>query len=299
MLYTEKGTVENFIIQELQNLGWKYVDPQSMNSMRKEDFEEPLILEELRSSIKRINKSVEFTDTDLNFIVISLRTIPANIEGIRVFLDRLRNGLLVPLKKENKEKVIKLVDFENIENNEFIVTNQFRVEGLKGNIRADIVLFVNGIPLVLIECKNPTAEVDWTDAYRQIKDYEEKVPDLFKYVQFSIATDGIKNYYFPNAFNEEGKDFLNLWKDPYPFRKNEFKNDMLKITVYGLLSKQNLLDLIENFIFVRKEKGTSTKIMARYMQFRAANKIFQRVINTLRGKEKKKFGLIWHWLGAG
>lgn len=300
MLYTERGTVENFILQELQKLGWKYVPPSKMRLKRKEDFEEPLILETLKESLRRINKDVEFTDADLDFIIISLRTIPANIEGIRIFLDRLRNGLLVPLQKENKEKVIKLIDFENIENNEFIVTNQFRVEGLKGNIRADIVLFVNGIPLVLIECKNPTAEeVDWTDAYRQIKNYEEKVPDLFKYVQFSIATDGIKNYYFPNAFNEEGKDFLNLWKDPYPFKKSEFKNDMLKITVYGLLSKPNLLDLIENFIFIRKEKGTTTKIMARYMQFRAANKIFQRVINTLKKKDKKKFGLIWHWLGAG
>ncbi|MEM7818492.1 MAG: HsdR family type I site-specific deoxyribonuclease, partial [Candidatus Aenigmatarchaeota archaeon] len=296
----EKGTVEDFIIQELQKLGWKYIKPEEMKLRRKENYEEPLVLEDLKNALKNVNRDVEFTDADLDFIIISLRTIPSNIEGIRRFLDIFRNGLVVPIQKENKERVIKLIDLEKIENNEFIVTNQFKVEGSKGSIRADIVLLVNGIPLVLIECKNPTIErVDWTDAYKQIKRYEDQVPELFKYVQFSIATDGIKTYYFPNAFNEENKDFLSIWKDPYPFRKEDFKNDILKITIHGLLSKPNLLDLIENFTFIRKERDKSTKIMTRYMQYRASNKIFKRVINTLKKKENKKFGLIWHWQGSG
>jgi len=300
MLYTEKGTVEDFILQELQKLGWKYVEPNEMKLSRKEDFEEPLVIEELKNALRRVNSDVELTDADLDFIVVSLRTILASLDGIRRFLDIFRNGLVVPLRKEGKEKVIKIVDLENIENNGFIATNQFRVEGLKGTIRADIILLLNGIPLVLIECKNPTIEeVSWLDAYRQIKGYEEKAPDLFKYVQFSIATDGTKTYHFPNAYNEEEKDFLSIWKDPYPYKKEEFKDDTLKITVYGLLSKTNLLDIIENFTFIRKERDKFTKIMARYMQFRASNRIFQRVINTLRRREDKKFGLIWHWQGSG
>jgi type I restriction enzyme R subunit len=300
MLYTEKGTVEDFIIQELQKLGWKYVEPEEMKLKRKGDLEEPLVIEDLRNALRKVNGKIEFTDADLDFILVSLRTIPANLEGIRRFLDIFRNGLVVPLQKEGEERVIRLIDLENIENNEFVVTNQFKVEGLKGTIRADVVLLVNGIPLVVIECKNPTREeVDWTDAYKQIKRYEEQAPELFKYVQFSIATDGIKTYYFPNAFNEENKDFLSVWKDPYPFDASEFRDDILKITVYGLLSKPNLLDLIENFTFIRKERDKSTKVMARYQQFRASNRIFQRVINSLQGKEDKKFGLIWHWQGSG
>jgi type I restriction enzyme R subunit len=300
MLYTEKGTVEDFMIQGLQKLGWKYVKPEEMRLIRKENYEEPLVLENLKNALKRINPEVEFADADLDFIIISLRTIPSNIEGIRIFLDRFRNGLVVPIQKEGKERVIKLVDSGKIESNEFIVTNQFKVEGPKGSIRADIVLLVNGIPLVLIECKSSTEErVDWTDAYKQIKRYEEQAPELFKYVQFSIATDGMKTYYFPNGFNEESKDFLSVWKDPYPFKKEDFKDDILKITIHGLLSKPNLLDLIENFTFIRKERDKTAKIMTRYMQFRASNRIFQRVINTLRKKENRKFGLIWHWQGSG
>jgi type I restriction enzyme R subunit len=300
MSYTEKGTVEDFIIQELQKLGWKYINPKDMNQKRKENFEDPLVIEDLKNAIKRINTHVELSDADLDFVIISLRTVPSNIDGIRRFLDITRNGLVVPIEKEKKEAVLKLIDFQNLENNDFIVTNQFRAEGLKGNIRADIVLLVNGIPLALIECKGPVREeVTWLDAYRQIKGYEEKTPDLFKYVQFSIATDGEKTYYFPNAYNPEEKDHLSIWKDPYPYPKEKMKDDKLKITIYGLLSKPNFLDIIENFIFIRKERAKATKIMTRYMQYRATDRIYQRVTKTLTRKEDKKFGLIWHWQGSG
>lgn len=301
MIYTEKGTVEHFIIQELQKLGWRYIEPKEMNLRRRGDYEEPLVVEDLKQALKKINSGIELTDSDLSVVLTSLRTIPPNIEGIKRFLDILRNGLLVPLQKEKRERVLKLIDFVNIGNNEFIVTNQFKVEGIRTN-RADMVLLVNGIPLVLIECKNPTREeVSWKDAYDQIKRYEEEIPEIFKYVQFSIATDGISTYYLPNAYRtrDEERNFLSIWKDPYPFKKREFKDDLLKIAIYGLLSKPNLLNLIENFIFVRKERDKETKIMTRYMQYRASEKVFERVINTLQKKEDKKFGLIWHWQGSG
>ncbi len=300
MTYSEKGTVEDFIIQELKKLGWKYLTQKEIEAKRKDRLEEPLVLENLRESVRKLNPDIKFTDADLDFVAVSLRTIPSNLEGIRRVLDIFRNGLVVPIQKENKEKVIRLFDPENVDKNEFVVTNQFKLEGPNRNIRADIILLVNGIPLVCIECKSPTGEsVDWTTAYIQIKRYEREAPELFKYVQYSIATDGMKTKYFPNGFNEENKDFLSEWKDPYPFKVEEFKEDILKITIYGLLSKSNLLDLIENFTFIRKEIDKSTKIMTRYMQFRASEKIYRRVINTLGKNENSKFGLIWHWQGSG
>ena len=302
MTYSEKGTVEDFIIQELKKLGWKYLTQKEMEAKRKGRLDEPLVLEDLRESVRKLNPDIQFSDADLDFMAVSLRTIPSNLEGIRKFLDIFRNGMVVPIQKENKEKVVRLFDLArtHTDNNEFVVTNQFKLEGSKANIRADIVLLVNGIPLVCIECKSPTQEnVDWTTAYVQIKRYERETPELFKYVQYSIATDGIKTRYFPNGFNEENKDFLSEWKDPYPFKAEDFKDDILKITVYGLLSKPNLLDLIENFTFIRKETDKSTKIMTRYMQFRASEKIYRRVISTLGKRENSKFGLIWHWQGSG
>jgi len=297
MNITEKGAVEDFIIQELQKLDWKYIKPEEMNKRRNGDFEEPIVKEDLRRAIKRLNSEVEFTDGDIDFVLVSLRNIVPNIEGIEKFLDIMKNGLKIPLQKENKEHVIRPIDFDddNIEKNDFVVTNQFKL----GHIRADIVLLVNGIPLVLIECKNIASEKDWTDTYHDIKIYEEEVSELFKYVQFSIATDGIKTCYFPNCFADEGNDYISTWKDPFPLDRKDFNEDFLKITIYGLFIKRNFLNLIENFIFIKKEEGKQSKVMSRYVQFRASNKIFNRVINTLNGKRDEKFGLIWHWLGAG
>jgi len=300
MSYSEKGTVEDFIIQELQKLGWKFLNQKEMEAKRKGRLDEPLVLEDLRISIRKLNPDIDFTDADLDFVAVSLRTMPSNLEGIRRFLDIFRNGIVVPIQKENKEKVVGLFDLASTDNNEFVVTNQFKLEGSKANIRADIILLVNGIPLVCIECKSPTQEnVDWTTGYTKIKRYERDAPELFKYVQYSIATDGMKTKYFPNGFNDESTDFISEWKDPHPFKASEFKDDILKATVYGLLSRSNLLDLIENFTFIRKETDKSTKIMTRYMQFRATEKICKRVIQTLKGKENSKFGLIWHWQGSG
>ena len=300
MLYNEKGTVEDFIIQELRSpfLGWKYVEPQLMAERRKGDFEQPLVVDDLKNAVRKLNSCYELTDADLDYVITSLRAIPTTIEGIRVFLDKFRNGFVVPLQKEGKERLLRIVDLQNYGNNEFTVTRQFKVEGLKATIRADIVLLVNGIPLVLIECKSPTAEkADWTDAYRQIKRYENEAPEVFKYVQFSMATDGLKTRYFPNSFCEENKDHLSTWKDPYPY-SFEMKDDF-KFAVYGLLAKQHVLDFVENFIFVKKEMDKSTKIMTRYMQYRATSKVFERVKKTLGKEQDSKFGLIWHWQGSG
>ena len=122
MLYTKKGTIKIFIVQVLQKLGWKYVKPEEMILIRKENYEEPLVLENQRKALPIINREVEFTDADLDFTFMSLKIILSNINGIRTFLDRFRKGLVIPIKKKGKEKVVKLVDLENIESNEFIVT---------------------------------------------------------------------------------------------------------------------------------------------------------------------------------
>ncbi|MBC7330553.1 HsdR family type I site-specific deoxyribonuclease [bacterium] len=302
MPYTEKGTVEDFIVEELKKLRWRYAEPDEINQLREDNLSEPILTRSLKNAVQRLNPKFSFTESDLSYILSYLRNLPANIVGIKSFLDILKNGLLVPLEREKKEQVVKLLDFENIQNNEFIFTRQFTLEDLTGSIRADVLLFINGIPLVLIECKSPTREeVGWLDAYRQIKRYEYTTPELFKYVQFSIATDGIKTLYFPNSFAEESeeKDLLSEWKDPYPFEPTQFKDDYLKITIYGMLSPFNLLDLLENFLFIRQKEDRVSKVLARYQQFRASNKIFRRVIDTLTGKDDKKFGLIWHWQGSG
>ena len=113
MVYTERGTVEEFIIKELRGdkLSWTYVEPADMGERRGGDIEESLVVDDLKKAVERINNTIEFTDADLEFIVVSLRTIPITIDGIKKFLEILRNGLVVPIQKDNEEKVIRLFDF--------------------------------------------------------------------------------------------------------------------------------------------------------------------------------------------
>jgi Type I site-specific restriction-modification system, R (restriction) subunit and related helicases len=151
------------------------------------------------------------------------------------------------------------------------------------------MLYINGIPLVNIECKNPvSASESWHTAYKQIKGYESIVPELYKYVQIGIAAE-TQAVYFPTVpWQEDIKTYE--WK--------EEDKDSIDSTV-EMLSRNTILDIIQNFLFYRQERGNATKVITRYMQYRAANKMANRVIKNLSGKEDKNKGLIWHWQGSG
>ncbi|MGB2727104.1 MAG: HsdR family type I site-specific deoxyribonuclease [Halobacteriota archaeon] len=286
MPFTEKSTVENYIVGRLQEMGWEF---KKADELERESYEEPLLIKNLVRAIKRINKNLDLTDDDISYLINELKFKHANVEGIKSILWYLKNGVPKKLEKEKILRYVKLIDHENIENNEVIVTRQVTFESAEEKIIPDIVLYVNGIPLVVIECKSPVdPDVSWVDAYKQIKRYEREVPEVFKYVQFSFAAADTTKY-FPNVpWSEE--------THIYTWREKEF--DILESSLEMLL-KTTLLDLIRNFVFVREERGKATKVIARYMQYRAANQIVNRVLDNLEGKEEKNSGLIWHWQGSG
>ncbi|MCS7249483.1 MAG: HsdR family type I site-specific deoxyribonuclease [candidate division WOR-3 bacterium] len=181
-----------------------------------------------------------------------------------------------------------LFDYKNIDNNEFIFTNQFRFLG-KESIRLDIVLFINGIPVCNIECKNPyTNKGDYYSAYKQIKRYEKIAPELYKYIQVGIGYAEIVKYFPIVPFSDNVKQ--EVWK-----------KEGLNIydAIFDFLKPEMFLDILRNFIFIREFRSEITKVIGRYMQVRAVNKIYQRIIDNLEGKDYKNKGLIWHWQGSG
>lgn len=283
-IFSEKSTVEKYIVNRLQELGWKYIKCQELN---RESYEEPLLKKTIISSIKRIN-DVRLKSEDIKKILNKLEFESSGIEGIKKILRYLKEG--ISIKPEDKKELerIKLLD-DNPDKNEYIISNQVTFKTYSERIIPDIVLFVNGIPLVVIECKNPTdPTVSWETGYNQIKDYENKFPELFKYVQFSIAAEETARY-FPNLTGCEDIPV-------YEWKKESF--DVLEATL-EMLERDILIDLIKNFTFIREQRGKSSKIMPRYLQYRAANKIFNRVINNIKGDIDKNSGLIWHWQGSG
>jgi len=286
-IFTEKSTVENYIIEKLKEKGWRHVPGEQLE---REDYSEPLLISDLTRAIRKINRELELSEGDISRILAELRSKPASFEGTKYILRFLKQGIAIKLEKTRELKYVSLLDQENPENNEFVVSSQVRFESSLSVIRPDIVLFVNGIPLVVIECKNPTEpSASWETAYRQVKGYENTVPELFKYVQFSIAAE-VTARYFPNVPGQRETSCY-LWRE-------EGFEDELDATLQ-MLNRPTLIDLIVNFTFAREEHGVSTKVLPRFMQYQAANLIYSRVINNLEGKEEKNSGLVWHWQGSG
>ena len=284
MKFNEQYTVEKHIIKFLsQNLGYEYITPEKFALLRELE-NEYLINSHLAEAIKRINNITD--DTEVQSVIREIKKIDTN-EG---FLNMLRNGINLKDSETGKMRDYMIVDYDNPENNHFIVTNQFYFEGNLENIRPDILIFLNGVPIADIEAKSPTAStsVSYENAIGQIKRYERVAMKLYWPNCFNVATDGLKTVYATTYAPEQ---YFLQWKD----EKLEKKLDgQLEMTLTSLLEKKRLLDIVKNFIVFEQTKDGRVKKIARYQQLRATNKIVERV----QDREKRK-GLIWHTQGSG
>src|SRR3989344_2503301 len=269
--FNEKSVVEDYIVEQLQSKGWTFVPG---NALDRDNFEEPLLIRNLIKQVKAINP-IDLSDEDIKNLLNELRFKPSTQEGIKQILLYLKEGISIKIEKDKTLKRIRLFDYDNVQNNEFIVTRQ--AVYIRGNkqIRTDIFLYVNGIPLVDIECKNPASfSENWFDAYKQIKSYEQDIPELYKYVQIGVAAEQIAKYFPIIPWQEEVK--TSEWK--------VFEKDSIDSTI-ELFTPHQLLDIINNFLFYRIEFGEATKVLPRYMQYGAVNKVVSRVVNHIKGKE--------------
>jgi type I restriction enzyme R subunit len=205
---------------------------------------------------------------------------------------KLRGAYSRRLTGETRDRSITLFDFKRPERNHYHVVRQFRVAAQRPRI-ADVVVFVNGIPLVVIEAKSPlkaTARAE--EAFEQIKQYERDIPRLFAANAFNVLTDGIRTLYGATG---AAAQFYAPWPDAWPRQRQEFTDDLSK-DIWCLLEPSRLLDILAHFIVFENDPETGQKVkkVCRYQQFRAVNKAVTRVAE---GKLKK--GLIWHTQGSG
>ncbi len=284
MKFNEQYTVENHILKFLrEKLGYLYIPPEEFAELR--EFErEYIITDHLYDAISRIN-GIKRESALTRLIANQVKTADTNEN----FLNILRSGVNVKDPETNELKDFKIIDFENPENNSFVVTNQFYFEGNGENIRPDILIFINGIPVVDTEAKSPTAGgVSFEDGIGQIKRYEKHARNLFLPNCFNIATNGLKTVY--GATYAPKQSFF-VWRD------DELEKQLggnLEMTLLSLLEPSHLLDLIQNFIVFEKTDDGVIKKIARYQQVRATNKIYGRFAD-----DKDKRGLIWHTQGSG
>ena len=301
--------VEQPALDQLQQNGWSYKDGRELapdNSNIRSSLKEVVLTPNLEEAIKRINPWI--SEENLRKIVRDITVIQNStlIEANQFLWERLTQYFSVEqdLGKGRRGQTVKLIDFENIQNNEFLCVNQFKIKGPLQNIIPDIILFVNGLPLGVIECKSPyitdpmEAGINQLRRYANLRNPEnnEGCQKLFHYNQVMISShrDGARVGTISSPY-----EYYLEWKDPFPTEKSELGENpnSQQILIEGLLKPKQFLDIIQNFTIFEVEDGRTIKKIARYQQFRAVQKTISRL--KIPGDRKQKGGDIWHTQGSG
>jgi type I restriction enzyme, R subunit len=328
-----ESEIETLAIERLQTLGFDYVyapdiAPDSSNPER-ESFAEVLLLSRLRNAVARINPTLPPAALDEAIKTIQRISSPELLANNEAFHRLLTEGVNVSYQKDGNTRgdLVWLVDFENIDNNEFVVANQFTIIENNQNKRPDLILFVNGLPLVVVELKNAVDEnTTLTSAYRQIETYKKTITSLFTYNGFVVISDGLEA---KAGSISAGLSRFMAWKSADGKTEASKLVGQLETLINGMLNKATLLDLIRHFIVFEKSSKedaitkqisiSTVKKLAAYHQYYAVNAA---VVSTLRATSAssgvaqdpanyglgdvrsqpngdRKAGVVWHTQGSG
>lgn len=305
--------LEQNIIEILKEQGYKYIygpdiEPEKPNSERN-TFEDVVLVKRLKDNIDRLNPTLsESVKTEALKRILDIHTIDQTynnetfhsylVDGIKI--DNLQNGDMVG------DRVI-IVDFENPLNNEFLALNQFRVTYNGKNKRPDIILFVNGLPLVGIELKNPTDEkATLFSAYNQFQTYKKYIPQLYDYNSLLVVSDGIDAKY--GSLTSPWTRFM-TWKTKDGLKEDPNTEPQINTLVEGILNPQRLLEVIKDFtVFEKEEKYDeqtglkrieTVKKIAGYHQYYAVKKAVESTLEAAKDNGNGKAGVMWHTQGSG
>jgi len=297
-----ESDVEENVLAILESLGYEIIRGENEDYLPKgrlalrDDYKDVVLVERLREALRKINPSISEEAREQAIKQVLRSESQKLISDNESFHKMLVDGIDVPVKAEEGERFKKvwLFDFEGkSENNDFLAVNQFTV--IENNIerRPDVILFVNGIPLLVFELKNLADEdaTIWT-AYDQFQTYKDQLPSLFRYNEILVISDGIEAR--AGTITSEKERFMQ-WKtiDGEKPRKGLTE---IEVLLRGMCDKQRFLDIIRNFVVFEKDKVT-TKKLAAYHQYWAANKAVESTIKARKGN--KKAGIVWHTQGSG
>ncbi|WP_298462158.1 type I restriction endonuclease subunit R [uncultured Mitsuokella sp.] len=288
--YTETD-YEHTIIELFQNMGWQYVYGPDIDR----DYRSPLYESELDEAIRRINPHMP--ENAIHEALFKLKNFENAdlVQKNAVFTDYIQNGIEVRYLdgKEERAGLVYLVDYQNPDNNSFIIANQWTfVEN--SNKRPDVLLFLNGMPVVLMELKSPSREeTDASEAYTQIRNYIHEIPSMFIYNCICVMSDHLTS---KAGTITSGEDRFMEWKT----KDGSYENTQyaqFDTFFEGIFEKTRLLDIIKNFICFSKEGLKEFKILAGYHQYFAVRKA---IVSTKQGMATDgKGGVFWHTQGSG
>lgn len=290
-LYTE-ADYENSVIELFKNdLRYEYIYAPDIER----DFYSPLYDEVLEDSLRRINK--DLPSDAISDAIFKLKNFENGelVQKNAVFMDYLQNGIEVRyfVDGEERSSIVYLVDYQNPDNNSFIVANQWTfIEN--SNKRPDVILFLNGLPVVLIELKSPSREeTDASEAYRQLRNYMHEIPSMFIYNAICVMSDQLTS---KAGTITSGEDRFMEWKT----KDGSYENTQyaqFDTFFEGMFQKERLLDILKNFICFSNEGTQTFKILAGYHQYFAVNRA---IASTQKATiTDGKGGVFWHTQGSG
>ena len=285
-LYSELPAIELF-----KKLGFNYFDGSIANT--RESINEVILEDRLRQSLLKINPWLQ--DNTLEKVVRKLKNIQAStlMEANQIVFDFItkKDSITEKPTPEAKPQPVFIIDYENIENNDFLIVNQMKYNGIHKNSIPDIVVYINGLPLAIIEAKSPKVSI--TDAISDLGYYQENSQKLFYYNQICVGINKGKALYgtIGSQFEHYSKYKLeDLTELESLVERTATAQDIL---IYSLFKKEMLLDIIRNFTIFEIDQGRTIKKLPRYQQLRAVNKIVKRL------KTENKGGVVWHTQGSG
>ncbi len=294
-----EGVTSNMVAEERASYGgevkgWRFVPAVELPRQHSDVLVESMV----RDALIRLNADIRAQPDRADEVLYRLRTIPLSVqsEGLvranELFAEWLRGEKSMPFGERGEHTPVHLIDFEDLSNNDYVVTNQWVYPVKEGGRRFDIVMLVNGVPLVIGEAKTPVRPaVTWVDGASDIHNgYEQSVPQMFVTNVLSFATEG-KCYRYGSV-----RMPIEIWG---PWHEGESKAEgtlaNVQRSIRSMLRPYVLLDILQNFsLFATDKKHRRIKIVCRYQQYEGANLMVARVV---KGFPKK--GLIWHFQGSG
>jgi len=304
---TEQYLEDELVLPLLQDSGWRFVSPAEAEELRGGDFSDVVWWGVLRERLVQINPDVAVSTIDHAITRVRDISVESLIDANISFHDFLTKGVRVDVVKNGLERgeTVQLVDWETFTNNDFVCTQQVWVKNGRKTRRPDVVLYVNGIPLVVIELKNPADEkADVHKAYVQLQNYKESIPQLFVYNVLMIASDGLDARV--GSLTAPENRFV-AWKSVDGESEVATTVPQIETLIQGMLRHETFLDIARHFITFEEYKSEKSgvtridkvKILAAYHQYYAVNKALVTTYTAVAEDGDQKAGVVWHTQGSG
>jgi type I restriction enzyme R subunit len=328
--FTEDFMVEQPVIKWLKGLDYSYVHGSELNpeNQERESYRQVILKKRFIEAIERINPGLTNALAEQAYKKVTELEHPDFIMKSKMFYEMLVNGVKITSREKGRDKtiIVKLIDFENVKENDFLVANQFTVECQYQKDeyrRPDLVVFVNGMPLAVFEFKSFNADETAKDAFYDHKAKMQDIPQLYVYAQVLVASDGLETKYgsvnsdwdrffiWEGISGEDDLEVRELEGEPldaeyrhkyYVLKETGKEITSLEVILRGLFNKEHFTEYLQDFILHEKSGGTYVKKIGMYHQFYTVREAVDRTKEcVLKGKspEERRIGVVWHTQGAG